>query len=309
MTTTANTADSIEENVVQVQTALDFNTELVGASHKSLLNSIAATKGDMLIVALEDIRIIPGFNVRVKDAGYHAHIRDLANSIRENGFYNNKPLTGYAGMEGKKPVIFLTDGHCRMEGAHLAISEGAPITELPVILKDKSVTMEDLTVELVRSNNGKRLTPLEMAIACKRLVSFNLKPQTIADKIGITVEYVNQLLTIAGAPASIREMIQAGEATAAVALGALRDHGSDAGKVMGEALAKAKASGKTKLTQKFLPQQILKKAYAKSAPAMYTAITQVKAHDAFGQLPEDLRKMIEDIISKMPAAEEAKAKA
>lgn len=287
------------EQMAQFQAALNFNTELVAANPKVLFNSIAMVKAEMWDVQVEDLRVLQDFNIRIRNAEYFAHVRNLADSILANGFYKDKPLSGFGTLAGKKPIIYITDGHCRYEAVLLAISEGAPITELPVVIKDKSVSMEDLTVSLVRSSEGKRLAPLEVAIAVKRLFNFGWKQPLIAQKIGVSEVYVNQLLVLAGAPKAVRDMVESGEATAAVALDAIRAHGSDAQQVMTEALEDAKANGKTKLTARFLPEQIKKKACAKAAPAMFAVIEQVKAHKSFSRLPDDLKLTIEALIAKI----------
>lgn len=293
----------------EVQTALEFQTELVGANHSKLLSGLAVERdGNAWRAAIEDIRIIPHFNVRVKNAAYYAHIDSLTQSIVENGYYKDKPIAGYLAQEGKKLVIYCTDGHCRIEATRKAIALGIPIKELPVILKEKSTTLEDLTVALVRSNDGLKLSPLELAIACKRLGGFGWNYQTIATKIGITEEYVGQLMTLAGAPASIRAMIEAGEATAGVALAALRDHGSDAAQVMSNALEQAKAKGKTKLTAKFLPSAVLKRAQTKSAPVMFSAIEKIKQDKAFGSLSKDVQSLVQEILDQIEAAKKEAAK-
>jgi ParB family chromosome partitioning protein len=287
----------------QVQTAMEFQTELVGANHSRLLSGMAVERdGSAWRVAIDDIRIIPHFNVRVKNAAYHAHIENLTKSIIENGYYRDKPIAGYLAQEGKKLVIYCTDGHCRLEAIRKAIALGTPISEVPVILKEKSTTLEDLTVALVRSNDGLKLSPLELAIACKRLVDFGWSYQTIATKIGITEVYVGQLLTLAGAPKSIREMIESGSATAAVALSALRDHGSEAPQVMAKALEEAKAKGKGKLTSKFLPNAVLKRAQTKNAPVMFTAIEQIKADKGFTGLSPDVQELVQKVLESIEKA-------
>jgi len=303
MTTTINTEAATLALEAQVQTALEFQAEFVGANHSKLLSGMAVERdGNAWLVAIDDIRIIPHFNVRVKNAAYFAHIDKLTQSIIENGFYKDKPVAGYLAQEGKKLVIYCTDGHCRLEATRKAIALGTPIRELPVILKEKSTTVEDLTVALVRSNDGLKLSPLELAIACKRLGDYGWSYQTIATKIGITEEYVGQLMTLAGAPKSIREMIEAGEATAGVALTALRDHGSDAAKVMTKALEDAKAKGKSKLTAKFLPSAVLKRAQTKSAPVMFSAIEKIKEDKGFRSLSKDVQSLVQEILDQIAKA-------
>jgi ParB family chromosome partitioning protein len=285
-----------------LQGALQFNTELTAASTKSILAGHAMVRAEMYMISVEDIRVLPDFNPRIKDAAYHSHIRSIADSIKEDGFKLDKPIAGYGALDGKKSVIYVTDGHCRLEAVKLAIEEGAPILDVPLVLSEKSTSMEDLTVSLVQANGGKRLSPPELAVVCKRLRCFNWSPAKIAEKLSMTSEYVNQLLTLAGAPSAIREMVQQGEATAAVALGAMREHGDQAGAVLGEALKVAKASGKAKLTKKFMPEQVYKSTLNKSAPKMFDALKEVQANAAYATLPEALKTLIAELVETVKKA-------
>lgn len=295
-----NTNPNPASTACDIEQSANFSLDLTPANHKALFQSIAAAKGDLYMMSIDDLRVIDGFNPRIRDAGLDAHIRAIADSIKMNGFYRDKPIAGYGALDGKKPVIYVTDGHNRLEALRLAIAEGAQIDEVPVIVKDRSTTIEDLTVALVRSNEGKRLTPLEIAIVCKRLVNFGWTIPRIAESLGFTPEYVGQLLTLAGAPREIRQMVQAGEATAATALDAIRKHGSDAGGVMAQALEQAKSQGKTKVTAKFLPEQVRRKAIVKQAPQMIEALQQLRADPVYSNLPDKLKLLIDEIVQKIP---------
>ncbi|MDP2000119.1 MAG: hypothetical protein Q8K22_11080 [Rhodoferax sp.] len=298
---------STEAQFTQAQALFNFDADIGVFNHKALLSSIAHTKGGQIFASVNALRLIPDFNPRIKNAAHEAHIRKIANSIVLEGFYSHKPLACIAGMDGKKPVMLVTEGGCRLEALHLAISEGYQTDTVPVVLQDKATTIEDLTIALVRSNDGKRFTTLELAISVKRLFKYGLSVPTIAEKLDFTVEYVNQLLNIAGAPLLIRQMIGSGEVPAAVALETLRNHGNEAAVILTTAVTAAKANGKTGITRKHLPDQIRKKAITKAAPAMVTAIERVKADAAFETLPLDLKEMIEKIICVIAAGSHSEA--
>jgi len=224
------------------------------------------------MVLVEDLRTIEGFNPRFRDQALIDHIRSLADSMKNEGYYLERPLAGYGTLEGKKPVIYVTEGHCRLEAVKLAILEGAPIIDVPVVIKDRSTTLEDLTVALVRANENRKFGPPELAVVSKRLLKSGWDHGRIGSRLGISPEYVGQLLMIAAAPQPVQDMVQSDLATAAVALAALREHGTEAAVVLASALELARANGKDKLTAKFLPAQIRKKAAVKSAPAMFTVL-------------------------------------
>lgn len=295
----ASTVD-VDATAGQVQKLLDFHTELTAANPKVLKSHMALTPAEAYSVLIEDIRELEDFNLRLNTPDLATHIRNIANSMLTEGVYADKPLAGYGAMRDGKPVIYITDGYCRFAAAKLAISEGAEIESLHFILKDKSTAMEDLTIAMIRTAEGKRLSPLEIAIGCKRLMAFNMKVGDIAKRLNVTPEYVSQLLTLVGSPKAIRDMVQNGEATAAVALNAIRQHGENATKVLTNALENAKAQGKTKVTASRMPMHAYQKAVKSAAPVMHTAITRIKTHEAFSALPEDLRTMIDEILAKVP---------
>lgn len=299
------TTESTSTELTLFRGALEFSTELVGVSEKVALASHAIAKGNSFMCMVEDIHVLPDFNPRIRTEALRLHIRGIADSILAEGYYLDKPISVYAATVGKKPTFFITDGHCRFEALLLAISESAEISEVPIVIKDRSTTMEDLTVAFVRTSDGLKLGPLEVAICCKRLVGFNWPIPRIAQRIGRTEEYVSQLLTLAGAPSAIRNMIENGETTAAVAISALRTHGEEAPAVLGRALDAAKAKGKDKVTTKFMPEQVRKVAMRKAAPKMLDAIQQVKVHKAYATLPEDLQKLIDELLTTLKAPAEA----
>lgn len=286
----------------QWQSITKFDATIVPASHKKLLRSMAHGKGNQICVFPEDIRIIPGFNPRLPTAEFEAHIREVADSIKEHGFYEDKPIAGFAGMDGTKPVFYLTDGEVRYRAALIARSEGAPLEVLPAVLKREGTSLEDLTVALVRSNGGKRFTPLELSIVCARLSKFNWDTPKIAKALSISGEYVSQLLLLASAPKPVRDMVQAGDTSAGVAITALKNHGADAQKVIEQAAHTAKAQGKTSVSKRHLPEEIHKKAVRKAAPVLLDALTTIQAHKDFSAMPDDLRKLIDEVLEKVGTA-------
>ena len=286
-----------------LERAGQFNAALVPANQKVLFSNLAHVRGDVVMVSIDDIQVIDGFNVRIPDEALQAHILNIAQSIKQHGFKQSKPLAGYAGKLGTRPVLYLTDGHCRLAAARIAIEQGAPLSEVPVYVQDKSTTEEDITANLILDNEGRHLTPLEKSIVCKRLVHFGWTPQRIAAHVGFTPEYVGQLLTIAGAPRSVREMIQSGACTVGVALQVMREHGEQAPAVLDGALAQARDAGKSRLTRQHLPDQLRKKAIARQAPRMFEALSRVSSHKSFVRLPADLKTLIEEILASAPGGD------
>lgn len=276
----------VTEEVLQEQfgEVLAFDAELVAASPKALMNKLSATSSGIVMVLIEDLQVLPDFNTRIKDASHAAHVRTLADSMKEHGFYLDKPLAAVGAMDGKRTVLYITDGHCRYEALLLAINEGALIETVPVAIKDKSTSMEDLTVALVRTAGGKALRPLEIAIACKRLVNFGWKPDRIAQALGFSEKYVGDLLSLIGAPSALREMIQEGVLPAQVALDAMRKHGGDAVTVLVAAAEKAKSQGSKKITKAGLEGRALPKKIVTDMVVAVAKLSETLDEQTQGQL-------------------------
>lgn len=233
--------------------------ELSSGNVKAAMRDAGAKSADLWMTPLENIRVLEGFNVRTQNASYHEHIQALKHSILTHGYRRDKPLTGYVAKEGDQDVIYLTDGHSRLQAVRLANAEGAEISVLPVVTTPAGTSMADLTIGLFTSNSGKALTPLEKAEGCRRLVGYLMEEGDIATKLGLTRSYVGSLLVLAGASNAIKAMVASNEISASNAISAIRKHGAGAAAFLAGRIEEAKAGGKTKATKKTLapPQRDL----------------------------------------------------
>lgn len=216
-----------------------------------------ATEGcksaDLWKVPPSRLRREPGFNVRdTKKEAYKERVRRIADSIKANGYYPDKPLAGYVAKEGGGHIIIVTDGHTRMDALYLALSEGAEVETVPVVTKPNGTSMEDLTVALVTSNAGEPLTTYETALVVKRLIGYGMDEQTIALRIGFTLTHVQNMLSLMAAPASVRKMVEEDKVSFSAAVAAIREHGPKAAEVLKSSLAAAEESGKTRITPKLM---------------------------------------------------------
>ncbi|VVE36101.1 hypothetical protein PTE31013_03931 [Pandoraea terrigena] len=288
---------------------LAFNTDIAFGGVKSLMTLIKAKSRDLYQVPIELIQELPNFNVRVHDEVYDAHVDYLAQSILENGFYQDKPLAGYVGNVDGKNVIYLTDGYSRFKGIARANKQGASITTVPMVFKSAATSIEDLTVALVTSNEGKPLTPFEKGIVCKRLEGYGMERTEIAKRLKISSVYVGQLLTLMGAPKEIRMLVQAGKLSAENALAAIKKHGTKAVGILQTASEQAAASGQKRITEKSLPGAQLAKVIKKQAPVMAEALRSVKDDPGFSALSPELRDKLEALLGTLEASEKAAAEA
>ena len=187
-----------------------FNAELAAGNVKAAMKDVGAVSADLWQVEPTRLRVLEGFNARVKNEAYTGRVRWIADSIKANGYYKDKPLSGFVAREDGVDVIYVTGGHRRHEAVLLALSEGVEVPAVPVVIKPRGTSMEDITVALVTSNSGERLKPLELARVCQRLLGYGMDENTIAKRIGITREYLNQLLDLLAAPKALRDMVSKG---------------------------------------------------------------------------------------------------
>ncbi len=282
---------------------------LVSGSVKGAMKVAGATARDLWYVPVEQIRVIPGFNVRFDGEALQAHVRWLADSMKLDGFKPEHPLSGYVARSGADSVIYLTDGHCRLNALKIAISEGAEIAQVPMVVSDRSMSVEDITVSLVSSATGKPLEPLEKAVVCKRLASFGWDDNEIARRLGMSVLYVRELRTLLGAPPMVRDLITQGKLSATAARDAIAQHGDAVVQKLTEGMAKAKATGRSRLTARFLEDKA-PKVTTKQGVRLYDLVKQIHSNPMFARLSSDLRGQIEAVLNgiekkRAPAAEPA----
>ena len=238
------------ENTTLEQIPQTFNKEIVAGNIKAAMGSADAKKRDMYFVPVEALTIMEDFNVRPKNDAYYAAVREIAESIKTNGFYHHKPFAVIVMKEGDKDVLAIYDGHTRYDGLQLAIAEGTAVERVPVIAAPSGTTIEDITVGLVTNNSGRQLEPMAIAIVCKRLAGYGLDNTEISKRLGFTPAYVGGLLNLIGAPKKIRDMVNDGVVSATLAVATLREQGEGAVEALEVGLEIAKEAGKQKVTAK-----------------------------------------------------------
>lgn len=239
-----------EEQTVE---SVEPNLELSPGNVKGAMKAVGASSSDLYNVPRSAIRIIEGFNVRspASKAGKE-HVKNLAALIEANGYDDDKPLAGYVAKEDGEDVIYLTDGEHRLAAIDLLIAKGKEFDILPVKIKPRGTSMEDLTISLATANSGKPLTPLELASVVKRLQGYRMDDKTIAKRLNITKKYLDDLLTLVAAPVAIRDLVTNGKISSTMAISTLKEHPNKAVEKLQAAVAKAEAAGKTKATPKAL---------------------------------------------------------
>lgn len=282
----------------------------------------AGSSADLWKVPPQALRVMPGFNVRLPGPNLKAHIRDLADSMKREGYYQDKPISAIVLVdEDGQQRLYVTDGHCRLQAALLAIREGAPIKVVPVVTEEgRTTTLEDLTVKLYRGNTGKELPPFETGLVCHRLSRAGWPDAVIAERLGIKVQYVGGLLRLVTAPKALRDAVTSDEMAASEAISLLRKHGARGAleeltrmraKAAAEAAAKQtdgdeEAPAKlVRLTARHASDANMKKAVKKYGSELYHAARQVKADPAYASLRDETRTLLESLMARLEAAEAA----
>jgi len=227
---------------------LNFDHTLMPGNVKAAMREAGASSRDLWQMDIDKLRVLPNFNVRTKNDAYKARVRKYANSMKAEGYYQSKPMAGYVAKENDELIVFITDGHCRFDAVKLAISEGAEIAKIPVVVSPQGTNMDDLDVELVKGNDGCPLSPFELAIVCKRRSRNGWDLAQIANRLDFTEQYVEGLLLLMSAPKEIRDMVETDQVSASNAIAELRKHGDKAALRLQHALAQAKDKGAKKVT-------------------------------------------------------------
>lgn len=223
-----------------------------GATDASMKAAAAAAGAKTYMVPVDKIETIPGFNVRVDSPDYRAHRDMLAASIAENGYDTGKPLVGYVHKGAYGNVIYITDGHTRLDAVK-TLGENAP-NFLPVLVRSTAPSVSELTIMLHTNNTGRPLSPFELGVVVKRLMKEDgAEKATVAKRLAVTPRYLDDVLLLVNSPKEIRTAVLNGQVSSTMAIQELRKAGSTVLKAVERieaAVAKAKASGKAKATAK-----------------------------------------------------------
>ena len=205
----------------------------------------------ILQIAPDQLRELPGFNVRLADDPDNvAHIAELAESIFHVGVL--EPLTAYYVKSDTDPDYWVvTNGHCRLEAVKQAIARGAPIKTIPVRLENKRASEADHTFSMIARNSGKSLSQLELGVACKRMVAFGWSEQDLANKSGYSLQHVRNCLALAGAPEAVKKLVETGKVAATLAVQAVAAEGGEkASETLTMAVEEAEKEAAAKPTKK-----------------------------------------------------------
>lgn len=210
----------------------------------------------VFFVPLAELYVEDGYNIRDVD---QAHVEEFRDAYLAGEYV--PPLTVEVTQNGIKVI----DGHHRFAGARMAAETGL---ELRLEVNDITGTSEaDKIALMVTSSQGKPLEPLERAKAYARLKQQGWTNDEIAKKVKRSPSDVANMLALAECPDDIKAMVSAGQMSYVMAIEMTKEHGDAAPAVAAEALEKAKAAGKDKVTKKFTAPAEPKEPKAPAEPA------------------------------------------
>lgn len=222
---------------------MEFKTVFDAATPEEAYAAVEDKRGEgaLIMVPFDAIHPIKDFNIRVRTPDYEAHIDRIAQSIKDNGFFRHMPLKVFPAKEGEQNLLYLVGGYSRYEAAKRAVANGAKLTRLPVVATPKGATLDDLLIGLDKDNDGRPLSAFEKGILVKRMIANENDEDEVAAGLGISKQYVNDLLQLMAAPKQLHNMVINGEVAANLAIDLIKEHGS--GKKALDVLKTAGATG------------------------------------------------------------------
>lgn len=278
-----------------VKNILNFDIELTAGKLKEATAGAEAKSRDLWYADPRKITVLENFNGRIATPEYEEGIVALAQDMLRNGFYDHKPLSVFVATVNGEQVLYLAEGHRRLAAVLYAINTlGAEIEVVPFVTSKRSANMEDLTTAMVKSNEGQPFTTLELALICKRYDKYGRTPSEIADLLGKTPEYIDDLLLLSGAPRKVLDLLVANKVSASLVIETIKKYGDGTLEVLQGAVGAAIEAGKAKATKKDIkadPEAELKKREKKLASRLFAEVIRGTEAGEWG-ISEELEKIL-----------------
>lgn len=256
--------------------------------------SALGQRKDLFMIDPEKLVELPGWNVRKPGKELDAHVRWLADSIKERGV--QEPLTIW--MDEGRPTV--TNGHCRLLAVKLAQKEGADIKAVPVRVEERYGNEGDRILSMITRNAGKPLSPLETSEVLKRLVAYGWSEEEVARKTGYGIGQTKNLLMLSSLPKDLTNPIEKGQVSASLVVEKVRKHGQEgARQAIDSAIKTAEDRGKPKATRKHFsdgPKPIPWGIWGPKLKAALSKICDTPIKDVQGPITEAI-----ELLDSMPA--------
>lgn len=166
----------------------------------------ATKRTDIFLIDPRNIVVMDNFNVR-RDFD----LDELKEQIKAKGVLNPItviPFKDEGGVERYK----LVDGERRYRATMLAIQEGADIPFVKALKTPKDASQEDLCIEQMMRNEGKRFSEIECGIMFKRFKEeFGYTQAEIAEKFRKSPAFISKCLSLMDLPQEIQDRIIANQ--------------------------------------------------------------------------------------------------
>ena len=262
---------------------LVLDVMIVTGNTKAAVKAAGGGSSDLWTVPPDQIHYDPRDNVRPLDQD---RVRHMANLIKANGYDRKQPLGCFVRKVGGEDRIYVYAGQHRFHGALLAIAEGAHIDRLPIVIDEaKSVNRANLIYAGISTNDGEKLTPLQLAEKVVELQDLGESNATICKRLDITDQTIRDVLLLANAPAALHKLVREKVVSSTLAIEEIRAHGGDkALERLQNAAQQVKAGGKAKVTKKALAKAAEGKITPTQAKQLLQALQLVLHDPVFGKL-------------------------
>lgn len=243
------------------------------------------------------VSIVDGRNTRF-DVG---DIEELANSIEAQGMRNPVKV-----QQVKAGVYQLTEGHRRHQACELLkhryttlsskppTVKGNPVFHLVARVISEKATEDEITIDMLVSNDGKPFLPLEEALMLDKLKKSGHSNADIAKQIGKSVSHVSDRLALVNADETVKEAVEEGTITASEAVTIARKTKGDNEKQQ-EIMEKVEKEGK-QVIEKELKAGRMPKQHWEATETMYDDFFAATSHpmltDGFEQVDGEVEAMV-----------------
>lgn len=195
------------------------------------VSAAKTTRGNLYQVSPLNIVVVEGFNSR-QDFG---DITELAEQIKEQGVLNPITVQSFKDENGDEKY-HLVDGERRYRAVMKLLEDGIDIQRVPAIIVPKNLSQEELLIQQVLRNEGKKFNEYEMAIFCQKLMQVCGYTQgEVANKIGKKPAQVSQWLSLLNIDnKELRDQIKNNKVSGATVRDILRANGNDEEKTLEE---------------------------------------------------------------------------
>lgn len=220
----------------------------------------ATKRTDIFLIDPRNIVVMDCFNVR-RDFD----LEELKDQIVAKGVLN--PITVIPFKEDGVEKYKLVDGERRYRATMLAIQEGNDIPWVKALKAPKDASYEDLCIEQMMRNEGKRFSEYESGLMFKRFKDeFGYTQVQIAEKFKKSPAFVSKCLSLMSLPKEILDRIENNliSSKAARDLAASYEDEHEQVKAVKKAVQAAQDGGKSTATNKEINSQLKEEKEAKA---------------------------------------------